>query len=101
MNRVRMKLLFVVKRGQGVYGLRRSFLVAGAETLIVSLWKVDDQVTSTLMEGYYRNLLAGHGRVTALREAMLSVRTQHPHPHDWAPFIGIGRDAPLQCAHLR
>jgi len=85
-----------VKRGQGVYGLRRSFIVAGAETLVVSLWKVDDQVTRTLMESYYGNLFASQGRVTALREAMFALRKEHPHPHYWAPFIGIGRDAPLR-----
>ncbi|HVE83936.1 MAG TPA: CHAT domain-containing protein, partial [Myxococcales bacterium] len=86
-----------VKLGQGVYGLRRSLVVAGAETLVVSLWKVDDETTRTLMESYYRNLLAGYGRVAALREAMLSLRAQHPHPYFWAPFVGIGRDAPLRA----
>jgi CHAT domain-containing protein len=85
-----------VKRGQGVYGLRRAIMVAGAETLVVSLWRVDDEVTHTLMESYYRNLLAGQGRVEALRAAMHSVRAQHPHPHFWAPFIAIGRDTPLR-----
>jgi len=85
-----------VKLGQGVYGLRRAFLVAGAETLVVSLWKVDDDTTRTMMESYYRNLLAGQGRAAALRAAMLSLRAQHPHPHDWAPFIALGRDAPLR-----
>ena len=85
-----------VKLGQGVYGLRRAFVVAGAETLVMSLWKVNDETTRTLMESYYRNLLAGKGRVTALREAMLALRTQQPHPHFWAPFIAAGRDAPLR-----
>jgi CHAT domain-containing protein/Tfp pilus assembly protein PilF len=86
-----------VKRGQGVYGMRRALMVAGAETVVTSLWKVDDQTTSTLMEGYYRNLLAGQGRATALREAMRALRTTQPHPHFWAPFIALGRDAPLRA----
>jgi CHAT domain-containing protein len=81
--------------GQGVYGLRRALVVAGAQTLVVSLWKVDDETTRTMMESYYRNLLAGQGRSAALREAMLSLRAQHPHPHFWAPFIALGRDSPL------
>jgi CHAT domain-containing protein/Tfp pilus assembly protein PilF len=85
-----------VKRGQGVYGLRRAFIVAGAETVVTSLWKVDDQTTSALMEAYYRNLLAGQGRATALREAMRALRTTLPHPHAWAPFIALGSDAPLR-----
>jgi CHAT domain-containing protein len=85
-----------VKLGQGVYGLRRAFLVAGAETVVTSLWKVDDETTSSLMETYYRNLLAGQGRSTALREAMRALRETRPHPHYWAPFIALGRDTPLQ-----
>ncbi|RKH48245.1 CHAT domain-containing tetratricopeptide repeat protein [Corallococcus sicarius] len=85
-----------VRRGQGVYGLRRAFLVAGAETVVMSLWKVDDAATRVLMETYYRHLLAGLGTATALREAMREVRGAHPHPHYWAPFIAMGRDAPLR-----
>jgi CHAT domain-containing protein len=88
-----------VKVGQGVYGLRRAFLVAGAETVVMSLWKVDDETTSTLMETYYRNLLAGQGRATALREAMRSLRRTRPHPYSWAPFIAMGRDTPLRLQH--
>ncbi len=85
-----------VRLGQGVYGLRRAFIVAGAETVVTSLWKVSDETTSTLMEAYYRNLLAGQGRATALREAMRALRQALPHPHYWAPFIVLGRDAPLR-----
>jgi CHAT domain-containing protein len=86
-----------VKLGQGVYGLRRAFVVAGAETVVMSLWKVNDGTTRTLMESYYRNLLAGKGRAAALHEAMLALREQKPHPYYWAPFIAIGRDAPLRA----
>jgi hypothetical protein len=86
-----------VKLGQGVYGLRRALVVAGAETVVMSLWKVRDDSTHELMEAYYRNLLAGQGRATALREAMRTLRLTHPHPHDWAPFIAVGRDTPLRA----
>ncbi|MGE6758506.1 tetratricopeptide repeat protein [Corallococcus interemptor] len=85
-----------VRRGQGVYGLRRAFLVAGAETVVMSLWKVDDATTRTLMETYYRHLLGGEGLATALREAMRELRKAQPHPHYWAPFIAMGRDTPLR-----
>jgi CHAT domain-containing protein/Tfp pilus assembly protein PilF len=84
-----------VKLGQGVYGLRRAFVVAGAETVVMSLWKVNDNSTAQLMEAYYRNLLAGQGRAGALREAMRALRQTQPHPHYWAPFIVLGRDTPL------
>ncbi|HYI01992.1 CHAT domain-containing tetratricopeptide repeat protein [Hyalangium sp.] len=86
-----------VKLGQGVYGLRRSLVVAGAETVVMSLWKVNDASTSQLMEAYYRNLLAGQGRASALREAMRSLRLSRPHPHYWAPFIALGSDASLRA----
>ncbi|RKH62502.1 CHAT domain-containing protein [Corallococcus llansteffanensis] len=85
-----------VKLGQGVYGLRRAFLVAGAETVVMSLWKVDDRTTSTLMEAYYRHLMAGQGRAAALREAMLELRRTQSHPHFWAPFITMGQATPLR-----
>ncbi len=81
--------------GQGVYGLRRAVMVAGAETLLTSLWKVDDKATRDLMERYYKNLLKGRGRSDAMREAALQLRKSHPHPYFWAPFIAIGRAAPL------
>jgi CHAT domain-containing protein/Tfp pilus assembly protein PilF len=83
--------------GQGVYGLRRALVAAGAETVVMSLWKVNDDSTRLLMELYYRNLLRGQGRASALHEAMRSFRVSHPHPHDWAPFIALGSDAPLQA----
>ncbi|WP_309892565.1 tetratricopeptide repeat protein [Archangium sp.] len=85
-----------VKLGQGVYGLRRALVVAGAETVVTSLWKVDDETTHELMEGYYRKLLAGQGRTSALREAMRELRQKKSHPYYWAPFITIGQDTPLQ-----
>ncbi|WP_309895498.1 CHAT domain-containing tetratricopeptide repeat protein [Archangium sp.] len=85
-----------VRLGQGVYGLHRAFIAAGAETVVMSLWKVNDETTRVLMESYYRNLLAGQGRAAALREAMLALRQTRPHPHYWAPFIALGQDAPLR-----
>jgi CHAT domain-containing protein len=85
-----------VKLGQGVYGLRPALMVSGAETVVTSLWKVNDETTQELMETYYRHLLMGQGRTTALRQAMLALRQKRPHPYFWAPFIALGRDAPFQ-----
>jgi CHAT domain-containing protein len=85
-----------IKLGQGVYGLRRAFVAAGAETVVMSLWKVNDETTRELMEAYYRELLKGQGRTTALQQAMKALRHKQPHPHFWAPFIAIGRDSPLE-----
>lgn len=84
-----------VQLGQGVYGLRRAFFNAGAETLVTSLWPVSDRATQDLMDRYYRNLLAGQGRVEAMRQAVMAVRAKQPHPYYWAPFIVLGKGEPL------
>jgi CHAT domain-containing protein len=88
--------LGVVEPGQGIHGLRRAFVAAGAETVVTSLWQVDDDATRVLMESYYRHLRAGEGRSAALRDAMLGLRKTHAHPYYWAPFISLGRDTPLR-----
>lgn len=81
---------------QGVYGLRRAFLVAGAETLLTSLWRVDDHATQELMNRFYDYLLKDHhSRGDALHMAMLQMKKQRSHPYYWAPFILIGQDGPL------
>ena len=84
-----------VRPGQGVYGLRRALGVAGAQTVVMSLWKVNDETTRTLMEDYYRRLLAGQRRADALDEAMRALRNKQPHPYYWAPFVAIGLNEPL------
>ena len=85
-----------VKPGQGVYGLRRALRVAGAETVVMSLWKVNDETTRHFMEAYYRRLLAGQGRTEALHEAMKAIREAQPHPYSWASFIAVGQRGPLR-----
>lgn len=83
--------------GQGVYGLRRAFLVAGAETLVTSLWQVNDTATGKLMELYYQKLLKKRkGRLEGMQEAMKEMRAKYPHPYYWAPFLVIGSDGPLR-----
>lgn len=77
--------------GDEVLGLTRAFLGAGAATLVVSLWLVQDETTATLMEKWYEKLRGGAGRATALREAQLEIKEEHPHPYFWAPFVLIGR----------
>src|SRR5262249_60838536 len=58
-----------VKDREGVYGLRRSFCLAGAESLVMSLWPVSDYVTREMMTAYYTGLKKGLGRGEALRQA--------------------------------
>lgn len=81
--------------GEGTYGLRRAFVLAGAKTLVMSLWKVDDEVTRELMEDFYRRLLEGESRAKALREAQRSIKRVHPHPYYWGAFICQGDPGPL------
>ncbi len=86
-----------VENGEGVYGLRRALVLAGAETQVMSLWKVDDEATKDLMVGYYKRLLAGEGRSDALRHVQLSMLKSPAtaHPFYWASFIASGDWRPL------
>ncbi len=81
--------------GEGVFGLRRAFVLAGVDTLVMSLWKVPDDETSELMTNYYAELLRGTGRADALRTAQLRVREHNPQPFFWAAFICQGDPGPL------
>jgi CHAT domain-containing protein len=87
-----------VRNGEGVYGLRRAFLLAGAETLVMSLWPVRDSVTREMMTAYYTGLRQGLGRGDALRHAQLAMLAQKTrrHPFYWASFIQAGEWAPLE-----
>lgn len=86
-----------VVNSDGIYGLRRAMMLAGAETMVMSLWKVDDEVTSDLMADYYRRLAQGAGRTAALHDSQLSILAQQgtAHPYYWASFTAIGNPAPL------
>ncbi len=86
-----------VKNGEGVYGLRRAFVLAGTESLVMSLWPVSDFVTRELMTGYYKGLQQGQGRGEALRQVQLQMMKskRHEHPFFWASFIQSGKWANL------
>jgi CHAT domain-containing protein/Tfp pilus assembly protein PilF len=86
-----------VRNGEGVYGLRRAFVLAGAESLVMSLWSVSDYTTRELMTGYYRNLKQGLGRGAALRQVQLDMlkHDRRLHPFYWANFIQAGEWANL------
>jgi CHAT domain-containing protein/tetratricopeptide (TPR) repeat protein len=84
-----------VKTGEGVFGLQRAFTLAGARTLVMSLWSVPDEQTRELMEDFYRRLLAGEGKADALRNAQLSLRKKYPDPYFWGAFICQGDPGPL------
>jgi CHAT domain-containing protein len=83
-----------VAKGEGIIGLTRGFLYAGASNLLVSLWQVSDATTADLMVDFYDKMLGGMSKPEALREAKLQMIRRHAEfakPYYWAPFILVGR----------
>lgn len=74
-----------VSSGNELMGLTRSFFYAGAQSIVASLWFVDDRSTSELMQAFYRNLGAMN-TAEALRQAKLEIKAKYPDPIHWAPF---------------
>lgn len=116
-----------VRSGDGPQGLQRAFAAAGARTVVMSLWQVDDAATRDLMVGYYQGLRRGQGRAAALQQAALSVakggrapakataaagqrgaealggpvaeaKRRLRHPYYWASFQSVGDWRPLALA---
>jgi CHAT domain-containing protein len=80
-----------VKAGEGVYGLQRAFLVAGAEALIMSLWKVDDAATQQLMTTFYTNWIKLGNKQKAFKQAQLQLMTKYKEPYYWGAFVMVGQ----------
>jgi len=80
-----------IKNGEGVYGLQRAFQIAGAEAIIMSLWKVDDTATQMLMTEFYRSWIAGKSKTDALRQAQDVVKASYNHPYYWGAFVLVGQ----------
>lgn len=89
--------LGAAENGDGVYGLRRAFTIAGAETVVMSLWAVDTAATTELVKRYYDGLSTWEGRAEALRKAQLAMLAskERTHPYYWASFIVSGNDEPM------
>jgi CHAT domain-containing protein len=85
-----------VRAGEGVLGLRRAFQTAGAATIVVSLWRVDDLSTLEWMRGLYASRLAGLSTAEAVRRASVAMITARrgegrtTHPHAWGAFVAAG-----------
>ena len=74
---------------EGVFGLQRGFKKAGAQTIVMSLWKVDDNATKDLMTEFYKNLVAGKSKREAFVTAQDYLRTKYPDPQKWAAFVMV------------
>lgn len=75
-----------VTDGEGVFGLQRAFKLAGADQLVLSLWKIPDALTSELMDYFYEELLKGVSAQRALRNAQIKMKQSYP-PFYWAGFV--------------
>jgi CHAT domain-containing protein len=80
-----------VAPGDELIGLARGFFFAGAPSLLVTLWTVDDEQTARLMQKFYSSLIAGRGPAGALRDAQIQLIREHQHPFFWSPFVLLGR----------
>jgi len=85
-----------VANGDGVYGLRRAFTIAGAESQLMSLWKVSDLHTQEMMVAYYQGLQDGMGRSQAMRDVQLEMLDKYQYPYYWGSFIPAGNWEPME-----
>ena len=80
-----------INQGEGVFGLQRGFKKAGVQTIVMSLWEVDDKATQILMTEFYDNLLQGQSKRDAFQNAQKHLRTvengHYDEPQYWAAFI--------------
>ena len=76
-----------VMSGEGVFGLQRAFMIAGASSVIMSLWKVDDEATQKLMVQFYKNWLQTGDMEKSFRSAQQEVRSAFNHPYYWGSFV--------------
>jgi CHAT domain-containing protein len=80
-----------VSAGDELLGLQRGLFCAGATSLLLSLWDVQDETTSALMQEFYKHYIQTGDMARALHSAMKQLRQTHPHPYFWAPFVLVGK----------
>jgi len=80
-----------IKTGEGVYGLQRSFQIAGASSVLTSLWKVSDKGTQDLMSAFYKYWLETGDKHDAFHKAMLDIKEQYKYPYYWGAFVLTGK----------
>jgi len=79
-----------VKSGEGVYGLQRAFKMAGAEVVVMSLWKVDDAATQVLMTTFYKEWIVAGDFQKAFKTAQIKLKKEYPQPYFWGAFVMTG-----------
>ena len=90
-------------KAEGVVGIARAFLGAGARSVLVSLWAIDDEATMEFMEFFYQQLVNGRSASEALNKAMKSMRESDRFSavKYWAPFVLIGDDVTLEFEGIK
>ena len=78
-----------INHSEGVFGLQRAFKLAGARSLIISLWSVDDRVTAEFMVTFYRSWLAGKEMRQAFDDTQRTFRVKYSNPYYWAGFVWV------------
>ena len=73
--------------GEGVYGLQRAFQIAGAASIVTSLWKVNDDATQELMSSFIKFYLASKDKQGAFRRAQIELAKKYEHPYYWGAFV--------------
>jgi CHAT domain-containing protein len=87
------------QKGEGVLSLARGFFYAGCPSLIMTLWKIEDESGLKLMNYYYKYLIKGYSKSRALQKAKLkylkTVPNEKKHPFYWSAYICIGNPSPI------
>ncbi|CAH3027400.1 unnamed protein product [Porites evermanni] len=107
--RARLVVLSCAHSGQGkvspegVVGMARAFLFAGARSVLAALWAIDDEATMMFMKSFYQQLGSGESASVALQRAMKCLRDSHDFsaPRYWAPFVLIGDDVKIELKKNR
>ena len=80
-----------IEEAEGVAGINRAFMQAGARYIVMTLWSVSDRATATLMESFYQNIRDKKSYGEALREAKIEmIKNGNSHPYYWSGFVGSG-----------
>lgn len=78
-----------VQNGEGVIGLQRAFRMAGARSLVMTLWEVEDSATELFMDKFYEGIFSGKPKTDAFREAQLFLKSKYPQPFFWGAFVMV------------